>query len=45
MAPTVREYLYHILDETMYISRSVKGIDKDIFLHDETLRTTGQNLL
>jgi len=38
MAPTARDYLHHILDEAMYIGRSVKGIDKDTFLHDETLK-------
>ncbi|MBI3828503.1 MAG: DUF86 domain-containing protein [Planctomycetes bacterium] len=38
MPPSVREYLQHILDETNYLSKSSKGLDKTIFLKDETLK-------
>lgn len=38
MSPSAREYLQHILDETSYIMASTTGLDKTVFIHDETLK-------
>lgn len=38
MSPSAREYLQHILDETTYITTSSMGLDKAIFVQDETLK-------
>lgn len=38
MPPSTRDYLQHILDETSYIMTSVAGIDKAVFMNDETLK-------
>lgn len=32
------EYLQHILDETVYLIDRAKGLDKDEFMQDETLK-------
>jgi len=32
------EYIRHMLDEIDYIERAGKGIDREVFLRDETLR-------
>lgn len=32
------EYLQHILDETKYLVKHATGVNKDAFLHDDTLR-------
>ena len=36
MPPSVREYFQHILDEITYVQQSAQGLDKAIFLQDET---------
>jgi uncharacterized protein with HEPN domain len=36
MRPSVHEYLQHILDETDYLLRHARGLEKDAFLNDET---------
>lgn len=38
MPPSVHEYLRHILDETVYLLKSSPGLDKAVFLQDETLK-------
>ena len=38
MPRSVREYLKHILDETEYLMESSRGIGKERFLEDPTLR-------
>jgi uncharacterized protein with HEPN domain len=38
MSPSVREYLRHILDETNYLTTRSQSLDKEKFLHDETLK-------
>lgn len=38
MSPPTFEHLHHILDETAYLIRCVKGLTKDKFKSDETLR-------
>ncbi|MBW4519441.1 MAG: DUF86 domain-containing protein [Scytolyngbya sp. HA4215-MV1] len=38
MSPSGREYLQHILDETTYIMTSSAGLDKSVFVQDETLK-------
>ncbi len=38
MSPSAREYLQHILDETAYVMSSSTGLDKAIFIQDETLK-------
>jgi uncharacterized protein with HEPN domain len=38
MSPLGLEYLQHILQETEYLSDSVRGLDRDGFMDDETLR-------
>jgi uncharacterized protein with HEPN domain len=38
MSRSTREYLQHILDETQYLLDHVQGLDKETFLHDETLK-------
>jgi hypothetical protein len=38
MSRSPREYLQHILDETTYIASSSKGVDKEFFMEDETLK-------
>jgi uncharacterized protein with HEPN domain len=38
MPLVVREYLKHILDETDYLTRNTKALDRDTFLADETLQ-------
>jgi penicillin V acylase-like amidase (Ntn superfamily) len=36
---SLNEYLSHILDETEYITRASKGLSKQKFMTDETLKT------
>ena len=38
MSPSAREYLRHIRDETDYLMASSRGVDKERFLRDETLK-------
>lgn len=38
MSRSAREYLEHILDETRYLSQSIRGIERDAFLQNETLK-------
>jgi uncharacterized protein with HEPN domain len=38
MSLSVVEHLHHILDETTYLQGRVKGLTKDEFKKDETLR-------
>ncbi|MEP0870729.1 hypothetical protein NDA01_13045 [Trichocoleus desertorum AS-A10] len=38
MSLSAREYLQHILDETAYILESSAGLNKAIFVQDETLK-------
>ena len=38
MSPSAREYLQHILQETDYIISHSVGLDKAVFLPDETLK-------
>lgn len=38
MSPSAREYLQHILDETSYIMTSSAGLEKSLFMRDETLK-------
>ena len=38
MSPSARDYLQHILDETTYIITSSNGLDKAVFVQDETLK-------
>jgi uncharacterized protein with HEPN domain len=38
MSRSTREYLQHILDETHYVLNHTKGLRKEVFLHDETLK-------
>jgi uncharacterized protein with HEPN domain len=38
MQPSTREYLEHILDEAKYLLNASKGVDRDSFLQDETLK-------
>ncbi len=38
MSPSAREYLQHILDETAYIMANSTGLDKAVFIQDETLK-------
>lgn len=38
MPPSAREYLSHIHDEIRYIHTAIQGLDKEGFLHDETLK-------
>ena len=38
MPRSIAEYLEHILDEIDYLGKATQNIDKDAFLHDETLR-------
>lgn len=38
MSASPLEYLQHILDETTYIMEITKGISKDRFMSDETLK-------
>ena len=38
MPQSVREYLRHILDEARFLAESGRGLDKDAFLRDETLK-------
>jgi uncharacterized protein with HEPN domain len=38
MSPSAREYLRHILDETTYIITNSTGLEKAVFLQDETLK-------
>lgn len=38
MSPTAREYLQHILDETNYIMVHSVGLNKMMFVQDETLK-------
>jgi uncharacterized protein with HEPN domain len=38
MSPSAHEYLQHILDETAYIIDSANGLNKTIFMQDETLK-------
>ena len=38
MSPSTFEHLHHILDETDYLIRHAKGLTKDEFKNDETLR-------
>ncbi len=38
MSRSVREYLQHMLDETRYLLSQAQGLDKETFLHDETLK-------
>jgi uncharacterized protein with HEPN domain len=38
MSPSSLEYLRHILDETIYLENRAKGLDRDEFMQDETLK-------
>jgi Domain of unknown function (DUF4351) len=38
MSPSAYEYLQHILDETAYIIDSANGLNKTIFMQNETLK-------
>ena len=38
MLKSAREYLQHALDEAAYLRESVRGVEKDAFLLDETLK-------
>ncbi|GIV98985.1 DUF86 domain-containing protein [Roseiflexus sp.] len=38
MPPSTREYLQHILEETTYLLRSSRDLDKTAFLQNETLK-------
>jgi uncharacterized protein with HEPN domain len=38
MSPSSLEYLKHILDETTYLANRAKGLAKEEFMHDETLK-------
>ncbi|MGH9856084.1 MAG: HepT-like ribonuclease domain-containing protein [Blastocatellia bacterium] len=38
MPLSVREYLQHILDETRYLTENSRGLDKEAFLQNETLK-------
>lgn len=38
MSRSAREYLQHILDETAYLIITSHGLDKDVFIQDETLK-------
>lgn len=38
MPPSTREYLQHILEETTYLLRSSRDLDKMAFLQNETLK-------
>jgi uncharacterized protein with HEPN domain len=38
MSPLGLEYLYHILQETEYLTFRARGLSQDEFLGDETLR-------
>ena len=38
MSPSAYEYLQHILDETTYIMNSADGLNKAVFMQDETLK-------
>ena len=38
MPKSGREYLQHVLDEAAYLRESVRGVEKDAFLLDETLK-------
>lgn len=38
MRPSVREYLQHILDEANYLGSAARGVTKEEFLRDSTLR-------
>ncbi len=38
MSPSAREYLQHILDETTYIMTNSVGLEKAVFVQDETLK-------
>lgn len=38
MPPSVREYLRHILDEARYLVGCANSLDREAFVHDETLK-------
>jgi len=38
MSRSPLEYLQHILDETEYLIKHSAGLNKDVFIHDDTLR-------
>lgn len=38
MLPSPLEYLRHILDETEYLEGETQGLDRETFIHNETLR-------
>jgi uncharacterized protein with HEPN domain len=38
MPKSAREYLQHVLDEAAYLRESTRGVEKDSFLLDETLK-------
>ena len=38
MSASTRPYLQHILTETRYLMGQVQGLEKETFLHDETLK-------
>ena len=38
MSISIRAYLQHILTETQYLIERVQGVEKEAFLHDETLK-------
>jgi uncharacterized protein with HEPN domain len=38
MSASMRPYLHHIHTETQYILGRVQGLEKETFLHDETLK-------
>ena len=38
MSASMRPYLQHIHTETQYLLDRVQGLEKEIFLHDETLK-------
>jgi len=38
MSKSSSDYLHHILDETTYLLNTIKGLNKESFLADETLK-------
>jgi len=38
MSISAREYLHHILQETEYLAQSTRGVSKERFMRDETLK-------
>jgi uncharacterized protein with HEPN domain len=38
MSTSAQAYLHHIINEAQYLMQQTQGLDKDEFLHDETLK-------